>query len=111
MVHGERILIYSGEFHAFRLPVPDLWLDILQKIKAAGFNAVSFYTNCMHLSSLSSYSTEVSKIDEKCTGALLEGEQGVYRADGVFALEPLLEAAAKAGLYVIARPGPVSIDS
>jgi len=46
MVRGERIFIYSGEFHAFRLPVPDLWVDILQKIKAAGFSAVSFYTDC-----------------------------------------------------------------
>jgi hypothetical protein len=31
----------SGEFHTFRLPVPDLWPDILQKMKAAGLNAVS----------------------------------------------------------------------
>ncbi|KAK0103956.1 hypothetical protein ONS96_005062 [Cadophora gregata f. sp. sojae] len=84
MVRGERIFIYSGEFHAFRLPVPDLWLDILQKIKAAGFSAVSFYTDW----------------------ALLEGEQGAYRADGAFAIEPLLEAAAKVGIYLIARPGP-----
>lgn len=30
----------SGEFHAFRLPVPDLWLDIFQKMKAAGLNGV-----------------------------------------------------------------------
>ncbi|KAH7399870.1 glycoside hydrolase superfamily [Cadophora sp. MPI-SDFR-AT-0126] len=84
IVRGERIFIFSGEFHAFRLPVPDLWVDVLQKIKAAGFSAVSFYTHW----------------------ALLEGEQGVYRADGVFALEPLLEAASKVGIYLIARPGP-----
>ena len=32
-----------GEFHYFRLPSPDLWLDIFQKMKAAGFNAVSIY--------------------------------------------------------------------
>ena len=36
----------SGEFHTFRLPVPSLWLDILQKAKAAGLNAVSVYTHC-----------------------------------------------------------------
>lgn len=28
----------SGEFHPWRLPVPDLWLDIFQKMVAAGFN-------------------------------------------------------------------------
>ena len=44
-VRGERIMLYSGEFHPYRLPVPGLWLDVLQKIKALGFNAVSFYTN------------------------------------------------------------------
>ena len=27
-------------FIAWRLPVPSLWLDVLQKIKALGFNAV-----------------------------------------------------------------------
>ena len=44
-VRGERIMIFSGEFHPFRLPVPDLWLDIFQKLKSAGFSAVSFYTH------------------------------------------------------------------
>ena len=45
IIRGERIMIYSGEFHPFRLPVPSLWLDVLQKIKALGFSAVSFYTD------------------------------------------------------------------
>lgn len=44
-VRGERIMLFSGEFHPFRLPVPSLWLDIFQKLKAAGFNAVSFYVH------------------------------------------------------------------
>ena len=38
----------SGEFHTFRLPVPGLWLDILQKAKAMGLNAVSVYAHCKH---------------------------------------------------------------
>jgi len=42
-VYGERLLILSGEFHPWRLPVPGLWLDVFQKMNAAGFNAVSFY--------------------------------------------------------------------
>lgn len=85
MVHGERIYVFSGEFHPYRLPVPDLWIDVFEKIKALGFNAVSYYVQW----------------------SLLEGEQGKYLADGIFAQEPFYEAAQKAGIYLIARPGPV----
>ncbi|KAF2197860.1 hypothetical protein GQ43DRAFT_186375 [Delitschia confertaspora ATCC 74209] len=83
-VHGKRIFLYSGEFHPYRLPVPSLWLDVFQKIKAMGYNGVSFYVDW----------------------ALLEGKPGTYRAEGVFAMEPFYEAAMKAGIYLIARPGP-----
>lgn len=40
-VKGERVFIYSGEFHYQRLPVPELWLDVFQKLRSNGFNAVS----------------------------------------------------------------------
>jgi hypothetical protein len=83
-VRGERVLFYSGEFHPFRLPVPGLWLDVFQKIKSAGYNGVSFYTNW----------------------AQLQGKQGDFRADGIFALEPFFDAAQAAGIYLLARPGP-----
>ncbi|KAI9826091.1 MAG: hypothetical protein M1832_000540 [Thelocarpon impressellum] len=83
-VRGERILLLSGEVHPFRLPVPDLWLDLLQKIKSLGFNAVSFYVDWN----------------------LLEGKQGTYSAEGIFDFKPFFEAATKAGVYLIARPGP-----
>lgn len=45
-VKGERVYVFSGEFHYQRLPVPELWLDVFQKLRANGFNAVSskFYT-------------------------------------------------------------------
>jgi beta-galactosidase GanA len=85
MVYGERIYVFSGEFHPFRLPVPDLWLDVFQKIKGLGFSCVSFYVHW----------------------ALLEGDPGTYSAEGVFAWEPFFEAASKAGIYLLARPGPV----
>ena len=39
---GQRVFILSAEFHPWRLPNPDLWLDVLQKIKANGFNTVQF---------------------------------------------------------------------
>ncbi|KAK5329783.1 hypothetical protein LTR93_001371 [Exophiala xenobiotica] len=83
-VRGERIMIFSGEVHPFRLPVPSLWLDVFQKVKGLGFNCVSFYVDW----------------------ALVEGKPGNYTAEGVFALEPFFEAASSAGLYLLARPGP-----
>lgn len=64
--------------------MPDLWLDVFQKVKALGFNAVSFYSHW----------------------ALLEGEPGVYTAEGIFAYEPFFDAAKEAGIFLIARPGP-----
>lgn len=83
-IHGERAMIFSGEVHPFRLPVPSLYLDVFQKIKALGFNMVSFYVDW----------------------ALLEGKRGEFRADGIFDLEPFFEAASEAGIYLLARPGP-----
>ncbi|EMC91653.1 glycoside hydrolase family 35 protein [Baudoinia panamericana UAMH 10762] len=83
-VRGERVLFYSGEFHPFRLPVPGLWLDVFQKIKALGYNGVSFYVDW----------------------ALVEGKQGEFNASGVFAFEPFFQAASTAGIYLLARPGP-----
>ena len=45
-----------------------------------GYNCVSFYVNW----------------------GLLEGKPGEFRAEGIFAFEPLFEAAEKAGLYLFA---------
>lgn len=77
-------MFWSGEFHPFRLPVPSLWLDVFQKIKALGYSGVSFYVDW----------------------ALLEGQRGTFTAEGVFALEPFFDAASQAGIYLLARPGP-----
>jgi beta-galactosidase GanA len=60
--------------------VPSLWLDIFQKIKAVGFNAVSWYADW----------------------ALLEGKQGAFSAEGIFDFEPFFDAAKEAGIYLIA---------
>ncbi|KAF2676592.1 glycoside hydrolase family 35 protein [Lentithecium fluviatile CBS 122367] len=83
-VHGERINFWVGEFHPFRLPVPGLWLDVFQKIKALGYNGVSFYADW----------------------ALHEGKRGSFSAEGVFDWEPYFAGAKKAGVYLVARPGP-----
>jgi Glycosyl hydrolases family 35/Beta-galactosidase, domain 2 len=84
MIDGKRRFIYSGEFHPFRLPSPDLWPDILQKMKAAGFNTVCIYLDWGYHSPA----------------------PGVYDFDGVRNMDTFLDAATDAGLYVIVRPGP-----
>ena len=83
-VNGDRVLFYSGEFHPFRLPVPGLWLDVFQKMRSMGYTGCSFYVDW----------------------ALLEGKPGEYLEEGVFDLAPFFEAATKAGIYLLARPGP-----
>ncbi|KAL4871183.1 putative beta-galactosidase A [Aspergillus spectabilis] len=83
-IKGERVMILAAEIHPWRLPVPSLWTDLLHKVKAMGFNCVSFYVDW----------------------ALVEGKPGEYTADGSFAWEPFFDAAADLGIYLIARPGP-----
>jgi len=84
MVDGKRTYLWSGEFHYFRLPSQDLWRDILQKMKAAGFNATSLYFDWGYHSSA----------------------PGVYDFTGVRDVDKLLDIADQVGIYVIARPGP-----
>lgn len=44
-IKGQRVFLWSGEIHPWRIPVQSQWLDILQKIKASGMNAVSVYAH------------------------------------------------------------------
>ena len=44
-VDDQRVYVWSGEFHPFRLPNPDLWRDMLQKMKSNGYDAVSIYVD------------------------------------------------------------------
>ncbi|GAA4135107.1 beta-galactosidase [Actinomadura keratinilytica] len=83
-VDGRRVLLWSGEFHYFRLPSPDLWRDVLEKIKAAGFNGVSLYFHWGYHSPA----------------------PGVYDFTGVRDVDRLLRLTEELGLYVVARPGP-----
>jgi beta-galactosidase GanA len=84
MIDGRRVLLEAAEFHYFRLPSPDLWRDVLEKYKAAGFNAVSLYFDWAYHSP----------------------KPGVYDFTGVRDVDRLLRTAEQVGLYVIARPGP-----
>ncbi|OLE28973.1 MAG: hypothetical protein AUG44_05885 [Actinobacteria bacterium 13_1_20CM_3_71_11] len=83
-VDGKRLVLWSGEFHYWRLPSPDLWRDVLQKMKAEGFNATSIYFDWGYHSPA----------------------PGGYDFSGIRDLDKLLNIAAEVGIYVIARPGP-----
>src|ERR1700732_348941 len=43
MVDGRRVILQAGEFEYWRLPSPSLWLDVMEKMKGGGVNAVSVY--------------------------------------------------------------------
>jgi Glycosyl hydrolases family 35 len=83
-VDGHRVILQAGEFEYWRLPSPSLWPDVLEKMKADGFNAVSVYFNWAYHSP----------------------KPGVYDFTGVRNVDEFLGMAQQAGLYVIARPGP-----
>ncbi len=84
MIDGKRVFIYSGEFHPFRLPSPDLWRDVFEKMKAGGFNTICCYFDWGYHSP----------------------KAGLYDFDGIRDLDKFLNLAAQVGLYVIVRPGP-----
>ncbi|KAG6888064.1 hypothetical protein C0995_010839 [Termitomyces sp. Mi166 len=90
-IHSQRIFILSAEVHPWRLPGnPDLWADVLQKIKSNGFNTVSFYVNwAVH------YPTPTTN------GGQGDFQEGTYRD-----IQRFIDEAKKAGLWMIARPGP-----
>jgi beta-galactosidase GanA len=84
IIDGKPTYIWSGSFHYWRLPSPELWKDVLQKMKAAGFNAVEIYFHWGYHSP----------------------KRGVYDFTGIRDVDRLLDMARDAGIYVIARPGP-----
>ncbi|MFF7351307.1 beta-galactosidase [Streptomyces filipinensis] len=84
LVDGRRLVVWSGEMHPFRLPSPSLWRDVLQKMRAHGYNAVSIYVAWNYHSPA----------------------PGRYDFTGVRDLDLFLRTAAETGLYVILRPGP-----
>ena len=103
-IKGQRIYLYSGEIHSesrlhphlilsvlrlmvlidSRVPNPEFYLDIMQRLKAIGFNAISHYP----------------------LWGLVNPSPGVFDFEGWKSLEPFLQAANDAGLWVVTRPGP-----
>ncbi|KAJ3976779.1 glycoside hydrolase family 35 protein [Lentinula raphanica] len=84
-----RVFLHGGEFHTFRLPVPALWLDILEKVKAAGLNSISVYTHM----------------------GLLNPSRGVVDFDDWRDLQPLFDAAREVGVWITLRPGYINAET
>ena len=84
MVDGKRVFIKSGAFHYFRTPGLEMARDRFLKMKAGGYNTVDIYFNWNYHSQ----------------------KQGEYDFSGIKDVRKILEETKKAGLYVIARPGP-----
>ncbi|KAI0352573.1 hypothetical protein OH77DRAFT_1523159 [Trametes cingulata] len=83
-LHGQRFFLHSGDFQTFRTPVPELWLDIFQKMVAAGLNAAGMY---VHMGATNP-------------------APGVIDFNDWRALQPIFDAAKLAGIFVVIRPGP-----
>jgi hypothetical protein len=88
-IDGNRIFLYSGEVHPYRLPSPSLWRDVLQKIKAAGFNGISVYFDWGYHSP----------------------SPGKYDFTGIRDMDLFLNLANEIGLYVIAPYINAEVDS
>ena len=85
LINDERLFLFGGEMHPFRLPVPELWEDILQKIKAMGMRMVSIYTHW---------------------GFHAPTPDTVDFGSGPHNLTRFFQMAKDVGLYVMVRPGP-----
>ncbi|KAL4735663.1 glycoside hydrolase superfamily [Aspergillus similis] len=84
-VNGQRIFLFSGEFHYWRIPVPALWRDVLEKIKAIGFTGFAFYSSW-------AYHAPNNETVDFSTGAR--------------DITPIYDLAKELGMYIIVRPGP-----
>lgn len=85
LINGQRLFVFAGEWHYWRIPVPELWIDILEKIKAAGFTAFAMYVNWAYHA---------------------PNNHTVDFSTGAHDITPILEMAKDVGLYVLLRPGP-----
>lgn len=83
-IAGRRVFLFSAEFHPWRLPVPKLWRDALNKIKEGGFNTVSIYTHW----------------------GLIAPSPEVLDLSGINDLGLFLDVAKEVGLFVNVRLGP-----
>ncbi|EGO61409.1 hypothetical protein NEUTE1DRAFT_77416 [Neurospora tetrasperma FGSC 2508] len=85
IINSGRLFLFGGEMHPFRLPVPELWQDILEKVKAMGMRMISIYTHW---------------------GFHAPTPDQIDFSTGAHNLTRFLEMAKEVGLYVLVRPGP-----
>ena len=91
----------SGEFHPWRLPVPQLWSDVLQKMKACKSIAVYFDLLTFDALQAAGFNTVSIYIH----WGLTEGKPGSLNWDHFRSVELFYQIAQREGIYVIARPG------
>jgi hypothetical protein len=84
LVDGRRLIVRSGSLHYFRLPARALWRDRIAQMKDAGLNAIDVYYPWNYH----------------------EEQPGELDFAGLRDVEHLHDLIARAGLYLIARPGP-----
>uniref|UniRef100_A0A2H8TM91 Beta-galactosidase n=1 Tax=Melanaphis sacchari TaxID=742174 RepID=A0A2H8TM91_9HEMI len=80
---GEVFRYISGDLHYFRIPKL-YWKDRIQKIKAAGLNAITTYVEW----------------------SLHEPFPGIYNFEGMADLEYFIKLIQDEGMYLLLRPGP-----
>ncbi|PKK80814.1 hypothetical protein RhiirC2_859600 [Rhizophagus irregularis] len=83
-IHGNPTLIFSGEFHYWRLPDRSRWENIIKKYRAGGFNCIRIYFHW----------------------GFHNPDEGIYKFDDNRDVDYLLNLCEKLGLYVLAAPGP-----
>lgn len=83
-IDGRRVFLNSGEVHYTRMPDPREWPIVLDRVRAAGLNAISIYVP---------WNYHVP-------------ESGKPRFTGRYDLERFLRVARDRGLYVVVRHGP-----
>ncbi|KAK5108541.1 hypothetical protein LTR62_008197 [Meristemomyces frigidus] len=102
-VNGERLFFWSGEFHYWRIPVPELWRDVMEKIKA-GENlppsSCGLHTHIDHVAGFNAFSIYVHWGFHSSAPGQLDFETGAHNFSRIF------DIAQELGLYMLVRPGP-----
>ncbi|KAG0171125.1 hypothetical protein DFQ30_001491 [Apophysomyces sp. BC1015] len=83
-IEGEPTMLFSGEFHYWRVPDRKRWATILKQYRSMGLNTIRIYFHWGYHSP----------------------DEGVYKFDGNRDVDYLLELCEELGLFVLAAPGP-----
>jgi len=84
VLRGERVFVFGGEFHYWRVPDRERWRDVLLQYKAGGLNCVRIYFHWGWHSP----------------------DEGRYIFEGNRDIDALFRLCEELGLYVLCAPGP-----